>query len=141
LFRRCEQVLIAHQQKSISSLAHSHPAQNVVFPRTHSLGIVNRLAHYKISDKLLQRKIIRQMPCLDAVMVEGGRDVPRVANQVNYAGISRIETFVALDHPGQLAKLVVRDGDDRGHETIKVGKGDGLLMYQVSQQKACPRTS
>src|SRR5580704_19228307 len=60
------------------------------------------LACQELLDKCFDRHIVSDLPDLAVIVILRNHHIPRIANDVDHARISRIETLMALDDPRPL---------------------------------------
>jgi|SRR5712692_6070124 len=97
----------------------------------------------KAGHELVHREPVCKFTNFEVVVIERGSHIPRIANDMNDPGITRVETLMALEDTRQRAKHSIREIVDHGNEAVHVGKGDWwfTLMNEIAEQKASPRAA
>src|ERR1700685_1053982 len=134
-------ILVAQEHKTSVALPQEKPASDVIGPRS-PLRI--KLGIDKARDEIAHRIIVSNVSRFYVVVIEGDRDIPRVAHDIDDSPIMRLKTFMALEQTRlrQSAHRVIGVEINFGDAGFDVRKGDGIVAVEkVAEKKSRPGIS
>src|SRR5208337_1047356 len=135
--RVLEHVFVAQQQESRLTITSREPTRCVLTPG----AIIAALAWQKAADKLLDWIIVADPFAFALGMVFRQGHIPRIANDVDYAPISRVEVLMALDNarPWNTQQVAMANDVNPRDDLVNVGETNLLVRSKkIRNQKARP---